>query len=227
MGLEKFSKSYFGSESGYEKAKRNYELGVSREKFSFQRKYPSANVNNFIFDADLTKDGNLIRTFTRYKKDESLPEITSYIFKKFYADPLYWQPRLWGPGGTVQSFVLNVNPFPYNVTKFKIFANENQSFLSNFEALKIHWTGTKKDITKVAVDTEGPGGPYFASLLAACIISHVGGISRKHLIESERSPKIVTSIARYYVYYHMKRFLENPRKMNLYITKEMKEQFTN
>ena len=38
MGFEKFSKSYFGV--NYEKAKRNYELGVSREKFSFQRKYP-------------------------------------------------------------------------------------------------------------------------------------------------------------------------------------------
>ena len=86
MGFEKFSKSYFGS--NYEKAKRNYELGVSREKFSFQRKYPSANVKNFVFDADLSKDGNLIRTFTRYRdEDGSLPEITSYIFKTFMRTP--------------------------------------------------------------------------------------------------------------------------------------------
>ena len=111
-------------------------------------------------------------------------------------------------------------PLPYDVRKFKIFVNEHQSFLSNFEVLETSWKGTDKDITKVAVDTEDH---YFASLLAACIISHVGGISRKHLIESEKIPKVVTSIARYYVYYHMKRFLEDPRKMDSYITNEMKK----
>ena len=100
--------------------------------------------------------------------------------------------------------VPNTNPLPYDVIKFKIFVNEKESFLSNFEVLETSWKGTDKDITKAAVDKEDP---YFASVLAACIISHVGGISRKHLIESEKIPKVVTSIARYYVYYHMKRFL--------------------
>ena len=128
--------------------------------------------------------------------------------------------RIWGPDGTVQPFVLNTNPLPYDVTKFKIFVNEKESFLSNFEVLETSWKGTDKDITKVAVDKEDP---YFAFLLAACIISQVGGISRKHLIESEKIPKIATNIARYYVYYHMKRFLEDPRKMDSYITNEMKE----
>ena len=33
----------------------------------------------------------------------------------------------------------------------------------------------------------------------------------------------MTSIARYYVYYHMKRFTEDPRKMTPYITDNMKE----
>ena len=219
MGFEKFSKSYFGV--NYEKAKRNYELGVSREKLSFQRKYPSANIENFVFDADLTKEGDLIRNFTKYIDKEGIPyEITGYIFKKFYADTLHWQPRIWGPDGTVAPLVPNTNPLPYDVIKFKIFVNEKESFLSNFEVLETHYKGTGKDITKVAVDKEDP---YFASLLAACIISHVGGISRKHLVESEKIPKVVTSIARYYVYYHMKRFLEDPRKMDSYITNEMKE----
>ena len=107
-----------------------------------------------------------------------------------------------------------------DVTKFRIFVNDKQSFLSNFEKLETKWTGTEKDITKIAVKKEDP---YFASLLAACIISHVGGISRKHLVESDKTPKIVTGIARYYVYYHLKRFLEDPRKMDPYITNEMKE----
>ena len=64
----------------------------------------------------------------------------------------------------------------------------------------------------MAVDKDDP---YFASLLAAYIISHLGGISRKHLTGDNN---VITSIARYYVYYHMKRFTENPQKMSWYIT---------
>ena len=51
----------------------------------------------------------------------------------------------------------------------------------------------------------------------------MSGISRKHLVESDGIPQVVTSIARYYVYYHMKRFLEDPRKIDSYITGKMKE----
>ena len=191
-------------------------------EFRVQRKYPSADLKNFVFDADLSKTEDLIRTFTKYiDKEVIFYEITGYLFKKFYADTLHWQPRIWGPDGTVASrFVPNTNPLPYDVRKFKIFVNEQENFLSNFEVLETNWKGTDKDITKVAVDKEDP---YFASLLAACIISHVGGISRKHLVESKKIPKIATSIARYYVYYHMKRFLEDPRKMDSYITNEMKK----
>ena len=68
--------------------------------------------------------------------------------------------------------------------------NEKEGFRCNFEALETFWKGTAKDITKVAVDKDDP---YFASLLAACIISHVGGISRKHLVGSEGIPKVVVS----------------------------------
>ena len=222
MGFKNLPKEFFGND--YEKEKRNYELAVSREKLKFQRKYPSANLEDFIFDADLARNGDVVGTSVKYKKDRSLPNITGYIFKKYYEDTLYWQPRLWGPDGTVQKFVLNTNPLPYDVTKFKIFVNREQSFLSNFENLETSWKGTEKDITKVAVKKEDP---YFASLLAACIISHVGRMSRTHLIESDETPKIITSIARYYVYYHTKRFLEDPRKMDSYITEDLRNLIKN
>ena len=222
MSFEKFSRSYFGN--NLEKAKRNYEAGVAREKLSFQKKYPSADAKDFVFDADLSKTGDLIRTFTKYRDGNGdLFDITGYAFKKFYANKLYWQPRIWDPNGTVQPFVPNTDPLPYDVTKFTIYVTEGtekEGFLSNFEALERSWSGTAKDITKVAVDKDDP---YFACLLAACIVSHVGGISRKHLVEFKGTPKVVTSIARYYVYYHMKRFTEDPRKMDSYITSEMKE----
>ena len=162
MGLKNLPKSFFGSY--YQKAKRNYELAVSRKKLKFQRKYPNANIEDFIFDADLARNGDVVGTSVKYKKDKSLPDITGYIFKKYYAGALYWQPRIWGPSGTVQKFVINSNSFPYVVTKFNIFVNEQENFLSNFEKLETSWKGTEKDITKVAVDKEDP---YFASLLAA------------------------------------------------------------
>ena len=95
--------------------------------------------------------------------------------------------------------------------------NATNGFLSNFEALKSSWEGTANDITKMAVNKDDP---YFASLLAACIISHIGGISRKHLTGDN---KVITSIARYYVYYHKKRYTDDPRKMSPYITNDLKE----
>ena len=194
-------KEFFGN--NYKKAKRNYELTVSREKLRFQRKYPYANVDDFIFHADIARNGDVVGVSTKYKKDKS-----DYIFKLRHENELYWKPRIWGPDETVQKFVVNTTPFPYNVTKFKVFvseaseANENESyrFLSNFEKLETSWTGTEKNITKVSVNQNDP---YFASLLAATILSHFGVLSRKHLIESNETPKIITSIAKYYVYYHL------------------------
>ena len=109
MSFEKFSRSYFGS--NLEKAGRNYEAGVACEKLSFQKRYPSADAKDFVFDAKMSKTGDLIRTFTKYRnKEEGLFEFTGYHFKKFYADKLYWQPRIWDPNGTVQPFVLNTDP---------------------------------------------------------------------------------------------------------------------
>ena len=169
----------------------------------------------------------LTGTSTPYKiRDGQYLNITTDIFKRLYSGELYWYPRIWDTSGTVQPLVLDTNPLPYDVTKFDIYVTESGSnsasgsFQSNFEGLDTSWTGTAKDITKVKVDKEDP---YFASLLAACIISHKSGISRKHLAGGNRTRKIITSIARYYMYYHMKRFLRDPRKMDSFITNDMLE----
>ena len=219
MGFKNLPKEFFGNH--YEKAKRNYELATSREKIKFQEKYPYANVGDFFFDADIARNGDVVGTSVKYKKIRSLPDITGYIFKKNYEDALYWQPRIWGPGGTVQEFVTNTNSFPYgNITKFKIYVTESEYFPSNFQDLDIEWKGTEKDVRKVSADENDL---YFCSLLSACVISHVGGISRKHLVENENTPKIVTSIARYCVYYHLKRFLEDPSKLGPYLTEDLRD----
>ena len=171
-----------------------------------------------MFDADLSKTGDLLTTTTKYRNDNGEPfDITEYLIKKNYLSTLHWVPRIWDVRGTVQPFVLAPNSLPYIVNKFIIYVNDKVGFWCNFEALKTSWKGTADDITKVAVDKDDP---YFASLLATCIISHVGGISRKHLTGDN---KVITSIARYYIYYHMKRFTEDPRKMNSYITDDIQE----
>ena len=93
MPFDKFSRDYFGS--NYRKAERNYRNGVAIEKLRFQRKYPSADISKFMFDADLTKTGDLIRTFTRYRNENGeLFEITSSLFKKNYANTLHWTPKI-------------------------------------------------------------------------------------------------------------------------------------
>ena len=127
MGFKNLPKSFFGV--NYEKAKRNYELAVSREKLKFQRKYPSANLEDFIFDADLARNRDVVGTSIKYRRDKSLPDIRGYIFKKLYVDTLYWQPRIWGPDGTVQPFVLDTNPLPYDVTNLKFLSTKNKVFL--------------------------------------------------------------------------------------------------
>ena len=158
---------------------------MSRVKLDFERRYPTANRSKFVFDGDLR------RAWVKYRnKFGETFEITSNVFRAYYSDSLYWSPQIWDTNGTVQQFTINKNPLTYDVTKFDIFVNATDSFKSNFEALKTSWKGTAKDIMKVAVDKNDP---YFASLLAACIISHMSGISRKHLTEG---PKIVASIAR-------------------------------
>ena len=194
-------------------------MGFKNLPKDFFTNYEKANAN-FFFDADIARNGDLVGTSVRYKKDRSFPDITGSIFKKNYEDALYWQPRIWGPDGTVQKFVTNSNSFPYDVLKFKIYVNEKEYFLSNFEKLETSWRGTEKDIRKVSVEEDDP---YFCSLLAAIIISHVGGISRKHLREDKNTPKIVTSIARYCVYYHLKRFLKNPDRLGSYLTEDLRE----
>ena len=216
MSFGKFSKSYFGS--NYEKARKNFELATNRERLEFKRKYPNADISKFVFDADLSKTGDLLTTTTKYRNDNGeLFDIKGYLFKKNYLDTLRWVPRIWDVGGTVQPFVLASNSLPYDVRKFTIYVNDKTGFWCNFEALSTSWKGTADDITKVAVDKDDP---YFASLLAACIIWHVGEISRKHLTGDN---KVITSIARYYMYYHMKRFTDDPRKMNSYITDDIRK----
>ena len=82
MSFGKFPKSYFGS--NYEKAKKNFELATKRERLESKKKYPSADVSiKFVFDADLSKTGDLLTTTTKYRNDNGeLFDITGYLLRK-------------------------------------------------------------------------------------------------------------------------------------------------
>ena len=208
MPFEKFSRSYFGS--NYEKARRNYESAVEREKLKFKREYPDANVNDFLFDADLNASGDVIRSFTRYRNEGGeLFEITGELFDKFYADTLYWQPRIWGTAGTIQPFVKNPST-DLNVNAFKIYVTNDLFFDANLPKLEIKNNENSNDYKD---------NPYLTALFAAYIATYSCGISEEHF--DYNGPKIISSIARYHLYFHMKRFMRQPSKMSKYITREM------
>ena len=210
MPFEKFSRSYFGS--NYEKARRNYESAVEREKSKFKGEYPDADVIDFLFDADLNALGDVIRSFTRYRnEDGELFEITGYLFQKNYADTLYWKPRIWGTAGTIQPFVKNSSS-DLNVNSFSIYVTDDLFFDANLPKLEIKNNENSNDYKD---------NPYLAALFAAYIATYSCGISEEHFVYDEKTPKIITSIARYHLYFHMKRFIRQPSKMSKYITREM------
>ena len=185
----------------------------------FVQQYPNAHLDRFKFNVILSKTGDVTGTKVSFKvRDGQFLDITTDDFKTLYSGELHWLLRIWDTSGTVQPLVTSSSSsLPYNYRKFTIYVNANSGFTSNFDALSTLWKGNANDITKIAVDKDDP---YFAWLLAAYIISHVGGMSRKHLTGDNN---VVTSIARYCIYYHMKRFTGTPEKMSPYITNDIKK----
>ena len=126
-------------------------------------------------------------------------DIESSVFKTMYVDALHWggADGIWEPLAEQSvasspiaatkselSFALSDGMLSFVPTQFKIFVNtanaersHSVAFLSNFEPLETQWENTSdsKDITKVKVDRNDP---YFASLIAAYIISKKSGICK-------------------------------------------------
>ena len=55
--------------------------------------------------------------------------------------------------------------------------------------------------------------PYLCGVYLA---SYLSGIPLRNLTESDDTPKIITSIARYHIYYQIKRFIAKPELINYY-----------
>ena len=206
------------------RAKANYDKEFKRAKTEFVKKYPYADVTNFKFQIILSRDGEISSPTRVYYFDERGAnwEISSVAFNDFYSSSLYWGPtKIWDPSleTTDRYFKGDGKWFPFDLNHFRIFVNSDQSFSFQTAALNTKWenSGNVKDIRTLDIDKDNP---YFASLMSAYVISQKTGICTKHLREDPDVPKIVIHVLRFYVWYHMNRFLRYPEKMLNYLTSE-------
>ena len=117
--------------------------------------------------------------------------VTSDVIKYKYSGTLHWGPLIiWDPRDTVKNFEVGNGVLPFRVSHIRIYVNSKYSFLFTTEALDTKWTNLSnvKDITRVKVDKEDP---YFASLMAAFLISQKSGICSKQLYDGREGPSLI------------------------------------
>ena len=196
-------------------ANKNFEKAKDEGKKKFLEKYPYADTSKFEFTAELDDYGEKILKYVTYFKESSdsgyLITSDTFLNNKEWTKYLYWQ-KPWGTSDTVQSFVKNTTDL--SVNNFKIYVTNDSFFDADLP---------KFDIKNNETSYDYKDNSYLASLFAAYIATYTCGISMEHLIYNGFTPRIITSIARYHLYYHMKRFLRQPDNMSKYITKDMKK----
>ena len=202
-------KKYYGE--NYEKAKTNYRNSFAKEKREFLKKYPNADVSRFSFNVIMTRTGDVTGTSVSYRiREGQYLNIDTDQFRELYSSELYWKPRIWSTVGTVQPFTKNSSDLTVN--SFQIYVTNDMFFDADLPKLEIRNNENSNDYKD---------NPYLASLFAAYIATYSCGISEKHFVYGKWTPKIITSIARYHLYFHMRRFIRQPSKMSKYITREM------
>ena len=196
-------------------AKKNLKEGAKEAKKKFLEKYPYADLSKFDFGVILDGYSKIKKYEVKFNLGKNIGsyEITdpTFLNNKEWTKYLYWQ-KPWGTSSVVQSFTKNTLDIPVN--SFKIYVTNDLFFDVDFPKFEIKNNEASNDYKD---------NSYLASLFAAYIITYTCGISMEHLIYNGLTPRIITSIARYHLYYHMKRFLRQPDKMSKYITKEMKK----
>ena len=215
-----------------DKGRKNYNNELSRARSEFQKKYPFADLDKFEFWVSNNNKGEIDEptkiVYTSGKETKLYNEtgtirkygwdIKSRTFKNKYQSQLFWGTAdgIFQPTVDFLPFSMGNGQLRFNLQQFPIYVTEDLHFTSNFEALETTWEGKENDITKAKFDYEND--PYFASLCAAYVLFVKTGICSKHLETRDDVPHIIASIMRYYVYYHMKRFLTRPRLMTPFLT---------
>ena len=98
------------------------------------------------------------------------------------------------------------------MNKFNVYVNEKDFFMSNFDPIEASWSKgkvfsekTDDDIRKVDFDYKSE--PYFAMIASAYVATFLSGISVLNLYETPNVPRIITSIARYHLYFTISKFM--------------------
>ncbi len=175
----------------------------------FFKKYPDADPNRFVF-----KDG---KVFFKINPDNE-HRLVDIKYRSFYDSP-GWAKYLtsykdngfgiWSADGTVQTYDINHETTTnMDINKIKIYVTDDKWFLSDLSPYTV--TNT--------LSTDYKKNPFLASLLAAYVTTYVCGISVKHFEYNDHTPSIITSMARYHLYYHMSRFLRDPSKLERYMS---------
>ncbi len=175
----------------------------------FFKKYPDADPSRFVF-----KDGKVLFKINpdneyrlvdiEYRVFYDSPEWTKYLTS--YKDRGF---GIWFADGTIQTYDINHETMTnMDINKIKIYVTDDKWFLSDLSPYTI--TNT--------LSTDYKKNPFLASLLAAYVTTYVCGISTKHFEYNDHTPGIITSMARYHLYYHMSRFLRDPSKLERYMS---------
>ena len=126
----------------------------------------------------------------------------------------------------------------YPLHNFKVYVSHTDYFYSKFDPIKLYdWknkavlyennrrtdklpSDVESDIRNVSMDYENE--PYFSQICSAYIATFLCGISLDNLKWDDNTPKQITSIVRYHLYYTMKKFIKNPSLMKAYDIRGMK-----
>ena len=175
----------------------------------FFKKYPDADPSRFVF-----KDG---KVFFKINPDNE-HRLADIEYRVFYDSPEWtkyltsYKKRgfgIWFANGTIQTYDINHETTTnMDINKIKIYVTDDKWFLSDLSPYTI--TNT--------LSTNYKKNPFLASLLAAYVTTYVCGISTKHFEYNDHTPGIITSMARYHLYYHMSRFLRDPSKLERYMS---------
>ncbi len=209
------------------KVLKNLKIGQANAKREFLKKYPYADISKFSFQVMLTDEGDIDRYETYFKLTENDSfDITSDTFlnnkkwikyltsnkKKSEAEVKAKAKDkgfgIWFANGTIQTYDINHETTTnMDINKIKIYVTDDKWFLSDLSPYTI--TNT--------LSADYKKNPFLASLLAAYVTTYVCGISTKHFEYNDHTPGIITSMARYHLYYHMSRFLRDPSELERYM----------
>ena len=126
----------------------------------------------------------------------------------------------------------------YPLHNFKVYVSDTDYFYSKFNPIKLYdWknksvlyennrgtdalpSGVESDIRNADMDFVNES--YFTLICSAYIATFLCGISVRNLEWNDHTPKQITSIARYHLYYTMRKFIKNPELMKAYNLSGMK-----